>query len=330
MSAERIGELGSDQKPRQPRCAIGALLEAQELRGPQPEQRRGQGSGRRQRCRKPVTEGRAVRRKRTGPVLGRVDGMGEDAVLRDHREQLAGHVGRELDDAAFFDPDPFAVGAGDADETGEVGFGHAQELRFLPAHDVGPVGPRLGDAGQDADVAGRIDPDGALVQGIEPRRCPEIRRFGPALACARHAADQDRNSLRRAEPGEVIAQHRRKARVGPTSRTMQHAFAAAAFRQRLAIGRHQPAAKAAGAPVDDHEGCGRAARRILSRSQTTTPRVSKAHGRMASPSISTLALGSIRAETWTSVIAGKWRPSVLPHAAPIAAPAALNSAMSVT
>jgi len=57
---------------------------------------------------------------------------------------------------------------------------------------------------------------------------------------------------------------------------------------------------------------------------------SEPHGRMASPSISTLAWGSIRAETWTSVIAGKCRPSVLPHAAPIAAPAALNSAMSVT
>ena len=42
---------------------------------------------------------------------------------------------------------------------------------------------------------------------------------------------------------------------------------------------------------------------------------------MASPSISILALGSIRAETWTSVIAGKCRPSVPPHAAPIAAPA---------
>lgn len=53
-------------------------------------------------------------------------------------------------------------------------------------------------------------------------------------------------------------------------------------------------------------------------------------GRMASPSISTLALGSIRADTCTRVIAGKWRPSVAPQAAPTAAPAALNSAMSVT
>ena len=33
---------------------------------------------------------------------------------------------------------------------------------------------------------------------------------------------------------------------------------------------------------------------------------------------------------WTSVIAGKCLPSVCPHAAPMAAPAALNSAMSVT
>src|SRR5215468_9354141 len=33
-----IGELGSDQQPRQARRAIGALLEAQKLRGPQPKQ----------------------------------------------------------------------------------------------------------------------------------------------------------------------------------------------------------------------------------------------------------------------------------------------------
>jgi hypothetical protein len=32
------------------------------------------------------------------------------------------------------------------------------------------TGPGLGDAGQDADVAGRVDADGALVQSIEPRR----------------------------------------------------------------------------------------------------------------------------------------------------------------
>jgi hypothetical protein len=36
------------------------------------------------------------------------------------------------------------VGAGDADKAGEVGFGHAQQLRFFPAHDVGPVGSDLG------------------------------------------------------------------------------------------------------------------------------------------------------------------------------------------
>ena len=179
-------------------------------------------------------------------------------MLRHHREQFAGHVGRERDDAAGVDPDPFAVGAGDADEAGEVGLGHAQELGLLPAHDVGPIGPRLGDAGQDADIAGRVDPQGALVQGIEARRYLEVRCFGPALSRTRHAADQDGRARRRAEPRKVIAQHRREAaRSG--SRTMQHAFAAAAFREGLAAGRYQPAAKAAGTPVDDHEGWARAA-----------------------------------------------------------------------
>ena len=56
----------------------------------------------------------------------------------------------------------------------------------------------------------------------------------------------------------VIAQDGREA-AGAGGGTMQHAFAAAAFRQRRAVGRHQPAAKARGAPVDDHEGCGCAA-----------------------------------------------------------------------
>ena len=147
------------------------------------------------------------------------------------------------------------MGAGDADEAAEVGFGHAQELGFLAAHDVGPVGQGLGDAGQDADVAGRIDPDGALVQGIEQRRCLEIRRFGPALPRARHAAI--RTGAPAGAPSRGGDRTPRKA-VGGGGGTMQHAFAAAAFRQRLAVGRHQPAAKAAGAPVDDDEGCGRA------------------------------------------------------------------------
>ena len=46
--------------------------------------------------------------------------------------------------------------------------------------------------------------------------------------------------------------------------------------------------------------------------------------------ISTFAAGSINADTWTSVIAGKCRPRVSAHALPIAGPAEWNSPMSVT
>ena len=69
---------------------------------------------------------------------------------------------------------------------------------------------------------------------------------------------------------------------------------------------------------------------ILRRSRGRAGCQAKTQGKIASPSISTLACGSIRAETWTRVMAGKCLPRVLPQAAPIAAPAALNSAMSVT
>ena len=201
----------------------------------------------------------------------------------DHREQLAGHVGRELDDAAGVDPDPFAVGAGDADETGEVGFGHAQELGFLPAHDVGPVGSGLGDAGQDADVAGRIDPEGALVQGIEASRCLEIRCFGPALPRARHAADQDRGSRRSAEPGEVIAQHRRKAAgaapaqcsmPSPPRLSASASPSADISQPRKLLVPQSTTTKAPGAPRD-----------VVSRDQTATPwwRISASGRRPARP-----------------------------------------------
>lgn len=53
-------------------------------------------------------------------------------------------------------------------------------------------------------------------------------------------------------------------------------------------------------------------------------------GSTASASISTRAFGSTSPLTATSVIAGKCRPRVSPHAAPTSAPPALNSAMSVT
>ena len=83
-------QLGSDQEAGQPCRPFGALLEAQELRGAQPEQRGGQGSGCRQRRRQALAEGRAVGRGRTGCF----DGVGEDAVPGDHREQLTGHLGQ--------------------------------------------------------------------------------------------------------------------------------------------------------------------------------------------------------------------------------------------
>jgi hypothetical protein len=106
--------------------------------------------------------------------------MGKDGVLRDRREQLTGHVGRELDDFAGFDLDPFRVGAGDAYKPREIGLGHAKKLRFFSAHDVGLIDARLSDAGQDADIPARTDTNGALVQRIETRRCLEIGRLGPA------------------------------------------------------------------------------------------------------------------------------------------------------
>ena len=61
----RIGDLGADQEARQPRRAVGALLEAQKLRRAQPEQRRGQRRRRRQRRRQALAERLAVRRRRT-------------------------------------------------------------------------------------------------------------------------------------------------------------------------------------------------------------------------------------------------------------------------
>jgi hypothetical protein len=91
---------------------------------------------------------------------------------------------------AALDPDPFAVRAGNADQPGEVRLSHAEELRLFPAHHVGPIGPRLGDTGQDADVAGRIDADSAFMQRLKTRRRLQIGSFNPALPRAGHATDQ--------------------------------------------------------------------------------------------------------------------------------------------
>ena len=88
------------------------------------------------------------------------------------------------------------------------------------------------------------------MQRIEPRRRLQIGRLDPALPRARHAAYQDRCCLGSAEPCEMIAQHGRKACAG----TMQHALTAATLRQDVALRRHQPAAKTAGAPVDRDKG----------------------------------------------------------------------------
>ena len=75
-----------------------------------------------------------------------------------------------------------------------------------------------------------------------PAARPPCRKSGPAFVQGR------------AEPCEMIAQHRRKACAG----AVQHAFTAATFRRTSPFRRHQPAAKAAGAPVDGDEGgcCG--------------------------------------------------------------------------
>src|SRR5690348_3789491 len=172
--------------------------------------------------------------------------MRKDAVLRDYREQLARHVGRELDDVTSFDPDPFAVRAGNADQPRKVRLGNAEKLRFLSSHDVRPIGSRLRDTRQNADVAGRVWSDRALMQGLKPCRRLQIRSLAPALPGAGHAANQYRQSIRRPKPGEMMAQHRRKAAF----RTMQHALAAAALRDGVTTARHQPGAKTAGAPVD--------------------------------------------------------------------------------
>lgn len=64
--------------------------------------------------------------------------------------------------------------------------------------------------------------------------------------------------------------------------------------------------------------------------RTQTGRQRGPQGSSASPSISTLARGSISPETCTRVMAGKCLPRVSAQALPTAAPARLNSPMSVT
>ncbi len=136
----------------------------------------------------------------------------------------------------------------------------------------------LRDPGQDANITAIIDANRALMQRIEPRRRVQIGRLDPALPRPRHAADQDGCLLGSAEFRKVIAQDGRKSRAG----TVQHALIAATLRQHVAIRRHQPAAKAAGAPVDcDKGGCGgggtwfqdhlEEARRFRMRSASGTP-----------------------------------------------------------
>ena len=97
VSAGRIGEPSVPiSRPDSRARAVRALLEAQKLRRTQPEQLK----PRARRSAPPSPQG--LLRGRTDCPRRRwscrVDGVGEDAVLRDHREQLAGHVGRELDD----------------------------------------------------------------------------------------------------------------------------------------------------------------------------------------------------------------------------------------
>ena len=125
----------------------------------------------------------------------------------------------------------------------------------------------MGDAGQDADVAAGVHVNGALMQRIEARRRVQIGRLDPALARSRHAANQDGNFRGRTKPCEVIAQHRRKAGAG----TVQHALTASALREHATLRRHQPAAKAAGAPINRDEGGRRSAGGTCNRRQTTLP-----------------------------------------------------------
>ena len=230
-------DVAADEKP----AGIGRRVlrrdPAEQHRGPHPEQRRRQ-VARAAATRQTVAKGGAVRDRA-------VEHSSQDAMPLDQREQLAGHGGGEVGDAAAFDMDPFVVRAGLREQ--RIGRSEArrdgtQNLHLFAAHDVGARVGQQRDAGDDGDVR-FLDPGRGPRQAGEIGGGGDIGRLAPAACRADHTrrddgqlaeTSADRGDLNRI----VVSVHRQHAAI--VTHRVQH----------RAIGGDDIAASVGGAPID--------------------------------------------------------------------------------
>jgi hypothetical protein len=245
LAAEPVGpgggEFGADQQAGEPGAgAFGREVGDQRL-GAQAEEAGGHAFGARQR----VLDGLGEIGIR--PALGG-DGMAQDGLAGEEREELAGHEGGEGDDLAGAEMRPFRMGAGQAGDAVEAGLAREQpgDLGLLAAHHVG--GAVLPEPVQDMDAQAGVAGRGAGEGRVAARRGGHggIGRLDPALARADHAAGDHVDGFG-AEPGADQVDER-----GLEAVAVERAHAAVGFGpgKRRSVRTHRPGAQVRGAPVD--------------------------------------------------------------------------------